>query len=633
MIYKMLRLRLLNFFLILLVPAFAIANPADTLPEKKIFKTSIRYFYEKDFIYGNVYRFSIDTSPTVVHHVNPAMDLHHNYLSTLGSASMPQVFGINNGLYTFTSIHSYDLQMLHSDSIRSYRTNKRFTEIDYHNSAFKEQKIAITHTQNITKNWNAGFYFNRQGVGDFMNYSDTYRSRFALFTWYSSPNKKYNLFANAIWNTVKNGVNGGLKSDSLFDNTVVSNLGIKGLAYQISEAEQHIRKKGFTLSHYLDIGKTETDSSGNILHRKPPLRLHHRLTLERKSFVYLDNNPDSGYYSDFNYGEVTYDSLHSDEVKNRFSIQFPADTSYNSAFFRNWSSGLFSEYQYINYGQNNDSSWNNLSVGANVLLKSDSASAEAFAEAVYVISGFDKENYRLDLRAYSPYFKFGKFGAQLLVSKSSPDFMYRWYDSNNFFWKNNFSKSDNFITAFIYDLPKYHFRIHAKHIIIDNYVYMNNEALPKQYSGSITIEQVSVTKNFVFRNWHFDNTIVFQESEDENIIHLPEFISDQSLYYESSFFKKALYATFGIAANYNSFYFADAYMPASSMFYYQSTTKTGGYPIFDLFINAKIKTARIFIKFENAADGLFGDSYYLTPHYPMPGRVLKFGLVWQFYDQ
>src|SRR5207244_4129080 len=148
------------------------------------YKTVLNYIYEKDFVYSIPEKFKLDTSVSQVHHVNPALDHHHNYLGTNGSASESQFFVLPEPIYTFTSIRSYDLQMLHSDSTKYYHTNKRFTELDYHQGNFKEQRIAILHSQNIKNNWNAGFDFDRQGVKDFMNYSDTFRSRFELYTWY-----------------------------------------------------------------------------------------------------------------------------------------------------------------------------------------------------------------------------------------------------------------------------------------------------------------------------------------------------------------------------------------------------------------------------------------------------------------
>ena len=188
--------------LLLLFSVHALASPSDSLESKPKIRTNIYYSFEKDFIYGKVNRFSLDTSVAYVHHVNSALDLQYNFLGTEGSASESQIFHINNSQYTFNSIRSYDLLMLGSDSIMYFHSNKRFTELRYHSGSFKEQRIEILHMQNINKNWNAGLKFDRQGVKDYMNYSNTFRSRFALFTWYSSPEKKYNLFAHAIWTTM-----------------------------------------------------------------------------------------------------------------------------------------------------------------------------------------------------------------------------------------------------------------------------------------------------------------------------------------------------------------------------------------------------------------------------------------------
>ena len=87
-----------------------------------------------------------------------------------------------------------------------------------------------------------------------------------------------------------------------------------------------------------------------------------------------------------------------------------------------------------------------------------------------------------------------------------------------------------------------------------------------------------------------------------------------------------------MSASYNSKYYANAFMQTTTLFYLQNEVKTGGFARVDLFFNLKIKTARIFVEFENVADGLTGKSYILTPHYPMPGRVFKWGIVWRFFD-
>jgi hypothetical protein len=83
---------------------------------------------------------------------------------------------------------------------------------------------------------------------------------------------------------------------------------------------------------------------------------------------------------------------------------------------------------------------------------------------------------------------------------------------------------------------------------------------------------------------------------------------------------------------YTSAYYANAYMPATGQFYIQTEKKYGDYPFIDFFINAQIKTVRIFIKVDHLNSGLMGNYYMLTPHYPMSDRAFKFGISWRFFD-
>jgi hypothetical protein len=610
----------------------AFSQTVDSLAAQKKIKTKIYYLHAKDFIYGNPTQNQIDTSLSNIHHVNPALDLHYNFLGTEGSANESQIFSWHQNIYTFNSIRSYDLHMLSPDSMRFYRTNKRFSELQYHSGNFKEQRIAFIHTQNITKTWNAGFHFDRQGVKDFMNFSNTFRSRFALYTWYASPNSKYNLFAFVIWNNIKNGVNGGLLSDSLFDNTIVTNVGLRGLAYRISNASENVRKRNLSASQYYDFGKIVRDSSGNIISRSPALRLNHTINFERRTFTYIDPDTDSSFYKDYYYGTATYDSIHCDEITNRISVQLPADTLSSISFFKKWSSGIYAEQQHVTYGQKNDSIWNNVSIGANIFMKSGEGSTELFANGSYVINGFDVGNYILEFRAFSPQFIFGRFGINLSTSQTSADLNFRWYDSNNFRWTNHFASIQFSNASVTYELEKYNLKFEASRSIIDNYVFLNSISFPSQFSNTITIDQLKVIKNFNYRFWHFDNNLVFQNSSKVEIIPVPSLVSEQALYFQKHYFNHAILMAFGLSLSYNNSYYANYFMPATGMFELQYNKKTGGYPRFDIFINSQIKTARIFIKLENILDDLFQNGYYLTPHYPMPGRVLKFGLVWRFFD-
>ncbi|MBL0104455.1 MAG: hypothetical protein IPP51_12305 [Bacteroidetes bacterium] len=54
--------------------------------------------------------------------------------------------------------------------------------------------------------WGEGLYLN----------SDTYKSKFILFTSYRSASGVYSLFANARWQSIEDQMNGGIQNDSAF---------------------------------------------------------------------------------------------------------------------------------------------------------------------------------------------------------------------------------------------------------------------------------------------------------------------------------------------------------------------------------------------------------------------------------
>ena len=99
-----------------------------------------------------------------------------------------------------------------------------------------------------------------------------------------------------------------------------------------------------------------------------------------------------------------------------------------------------------------------------------------------------------------------------------------------------------------------------------------------------------------------------------------------------NFFKHKLPIQIGFDVHYTSSYYSNAYSPAASVFYTQDSKKAGGYTLVDFFVNFRIKSARMFIKLQNAGDNLVANHYFNTPGYPMPGMVFQFGINWRFFD-
>ena len=97
---------------------------------------------------------------------------------------------------------------------------------------------------------------------------------------------------------------------------------------------------------------------------------------------------------------------------------------------------------------------------------------------------------------------------------------------------------------------------------------------------------------------------------------------------------KVLKVDLGADMRYFTKYFAPDYSPALGQFAIQDNgeqnVKTGSYPIVNVYANMHLKQTRFFIMMSqvNATDG----NAFLTPHYPINKRVLRFGLSWNFFN-
>jgi hypothetical protein len=169
---------------------------------------------------------------------------------------------------------------------------------------------------------------------------------------------------------------------------------------------------------------------------------------------------------------------------------------------------------------------------------------------------------------------------------------------------------------------------------VDNHIYFNELVHPQQFDGTVEVLQLGLQKDFRFGKIKFNNAFWWQSTSEtaEIVLRLPEWLVHSTLIYESWVFDQKLLGQVGLDLHYTSAYYANAFDPATAQFYLQNDVQTNGYPLFDFFISFKIKTARVYLKMHNAGDDLFGETYYQTPHYPMPGRIFQFGFKWRFFD-
>ncbi|MBW4359886.1 putative porin [Flavobacterium taihuense] len=156
---------------------------------------------------------------------------------------------------------------------------------------------------------------------------------------------------------------------------------------------------------------------------------------------------------------------------------------------------------------------------------------------------------------------------------------------------------------------------------------------PAQYGKAINYASLKVGKEFVFGKWALDNTLLFQKvDQSEAILNVPEFVTRNTFYFSDYMFDKKLFFQTGVELNYFTSYKSDNYNPLIGEFFTQNQTTIGNYPLLDFFINARIQRTRVYLKAEHFNSLFSKNNYFSAPDYPYRDFLIRFGLVWNFFN-
>jgi hypothetical protein len=226
--------------------------------------------------------------------------------------------------------------------------------------------------------------------------------------------------------------------------------------------------------------------------------------------------------------------------------------------------------------------------------------------------------------------------ATATLASYTPSHWYNSWGSNNFSWQLDLAKELRFMVGSSIRWPERNMSVKLNYAIIDNFIYMGDNAMPAQHLEGLSVAALSVRKDLILWKLHWDNTLLLQTSSSDNVLSLPlvtgrsAFFFDHLIKFEST--KGELYFQLGAEAMIHTPYHAMKYMPATGRYFSQSETEIGNYPFINVFLNLKVKRTRIFIMFDHINSRLMGYDYFLLPDYPMNIRMLRYGLAWTFYD-
>jgi hypothetical protein len=203
--------------------------------------------------------------------------------------------------------------------------------------------------------------------------------------------------------------------------------------------------------------------------------------------------------------------------------------------------------------------------------------------------------------------------------------------SNHYKWENNFKKQHEIIARTTVAYPRYHAKAGFDYALFSNYLYNNAMAMPDQFAGEFSVLSGWLYKDVHLGRFIWSNKAVWQAVSNNAVLRLPALSAYSSFSYSHYLFK-VMKINLGAEVYYHTAYKANFYEPSTTRFYLQDELSTGGYPLINLYANAKLKRTSAFAILEHA-NSMFGmGQFFSTPRYPLEQMAFRFGFLWTFYD-
>jgi len=593
----------------------------------------------------------LDTTLKGFHNYNPINQPERPTLNlgNMGLAARDMLFNPSRTIGFDAGFHSLDAYRFTQDSVKYYRARTPYTSLYFVSglASLKEQVFKVTHSQNIKPNWNVGANYFRIGSSGFYPGQNVSNLNAAVFSWYESPRKRYNILVNGLFNTLKAGENGSLVNDTIFNsapgnNNVTQAVRLAVNASSVSDQVKQVwKQKNLYLKQFYYIGRIDSltggNSSSNIL---PTQRISHSMSYSSDNYKFYKNQDDP--YDVFPASEndavFVSDSTVVKNLRNELMYSFYL-RGRSVSFIKNelkLDLGMQHDLYWYRQMSSSSSSFQNVSLLGNIGYQfSDKVSINGHFRQI--AQGRNAGDYLYDAQAQ---FMLSRSVGQIVlgayIQNKSPERIFEQVNYTYHKWQESFTntKINNF--SFAYLNPKFRFKVKGDYYLLNNYMYFEgsdsdlNQIVPAQ-SGSINLLKVSLNKDFHFGRFNTESFVVYQKTDYQSILRTPELYAYNSFYYGAKFFN-AFTANLGFDIRWNSKFAAPSYAINVSQFYNGTDIKYENYPVVDLWARLALRRANVFIRYDYLNQGWLSRGYYTVSRYPMPDALLKFGVAWNFYN-
>jgi len=372
-----------------------------------------------------------------------------------------------------------------------------------------------------------------------------------------------------------------------------------------------------------------------LIPQRRQISIGHDLNTFRGFYKYADLDADSSFYKNwyvYNQGlqyRIAHSGLEnslfisSTSVKERSKgkTQQPRD------FFK---AGI--KHSYNKYSQFKDtSSTNNLSIfGRADLILFQGLNLNT--EGEFFLSGYNAGDFYLNGNLKLDIKNIGSLSVQALSQAFSPSIIQnKLIVSGVNLWHNVFQKTLETKIGGRITVNKTKTEIGINFQLLDNFIYHDTLGIVRQNDAIFAIPQLIIKQPVDIGIFHLENVIVFQNS-NQDVFALPSIFSKHNMFIETAIFKKRMLVRLGAQGVFHTEYNARRYQPILGQFY-NSDEKLKYFPQIDSYVSIKRGGFRFYVRAQNVASPIINEQLnvqfgFRTPNYPIPFRVIRFGISW-----
>jgi hypothetical protein len=532
------------------------------------------------------------------------------------------------------------------EDIDYYNVATPTTELFFKTTLEQGQLLDGTLTSNFNRRFNISIaYKGFRSRGKYRE-DETTSGNFRTTANYATRNGSYRFRAHVTTQDIRGQENGGLlNSEEQFESGNSDFTDRSRVDIRFSDAQNAVNGKRYYLDHSLRLLGKGRDS---VL-TTPGLYLNHAFAYETKWYQYSQNDNNTEYFGSLLYTPVK-DQSFLKTTHNRMGLLLRNKiVGELEAYARHFDYSYFFRSILITEDQVIPSELSGQEILGGARWNKSFGKFYLESEGSLGLSGNLTASI-LDARLGFPIGKGFEIETGIHHSARKPNFNFLLYQSSyaNYNWDNsNTFENERVQSLFFHLRSDFLGSIEAQFSTVDNYSYFASTAdadqieageersfiRPFQSAEAITQLRLKYLKEFRWKKWALNNTLLFQQvDQPASILNVPALTTRNTLYYSSQVFKKAMFVQTGVTLKYFTTYNMNGYNPILAEFYTQDREEFGGFPMLDFFINARVRQTRIYFKFEHFNSLFSNNDFFAAPDYPYRDFVIRFGLVWNFFS-